>query len=211
MARRIILEPSPSPGTVKDPFMGRAFVMDLPLAFSSLTVCALGLVILYSAADQNLPLLLRQGVRLSIAVLAFVGAAQVSPSTLRMWTPWIFLLGRGIAALGAGGRCGGQWRATLAGLGRHPVPAIGDPEARRTLDDRVVHARPRASAKFRQPGGARVHYRRTRAADSPPARSGHGRAGVRGGRSDRTSGRRQPARDRIFWGCSPWAWPRCCG
>ena len=96
MARRIILEPGPSPGTARNPFLGRAFVMDLPLAFSSLTVCALGLVILYSAADQNLPLLLRQGVRLSVAVLAFVVAAQVSPSTLRMWTPWIYLSAVGL-------------------------------------------------------------------------------------------------------------------
>ncbi len=96
MARRIILEPATSPAAVRNPFPGRAFVMDLPLAFTSLAVCAFGLVILYSAVDQNMQLLLRQGVRLSAAALAFVVAAQVSPRTLRMWTPWIFLAAAGL-------------------------------------------------------------------------------------------------------------------
>ena len=91
MARRLVLEAGSSQAAIRNPFPGRSFVMDLPLAISSLAVCALGLVILYSAADQNMPLLLRQGVRLSVGLLAFAVAAQVAPSTLRMWTPWIFL------------------------------------------------------------------------------------------------------------------------
>ena len=96
MARRIILEPGTSQAALRNPFPGRSFVMDLPLAFSSMAVCVFGLVILYSAADQNMPLLLRQGIRLSVALMAFVVAAQVAPSTLRMWTPWIFLASVGL-------------------------------------------------------------------------------------------------------------------
>jgi len=96
MARRFVLEPGSSQAAIKNPFLGRSFVMDLPLVFSSLAVCAIGLVILYSAVDQNNPLLLRQGVRLSVALLAFVVAAQVAPSTLRMWTPWIFVASVGL-------------------------------------------------------------------------------------------------------------------
>ena len=96
MARRITLEAGASQAAIRNPFQGRSFTMDLPLAFSSLAVCALGLVILYSAVDQNMPLLLRQVVRLSVALLAFVVAAQVTPSTLRLWTPWIFLASVGL-------------------------------------------------------------------------------------------------------------------
>ena len=96
MARRIILEPGSSQAAIRTPLPGRRFTMDLPLAFSSLAVCALGLVILYSAADQNMPALLRQGIRLSVALVAFVVAAQVTPSTLRLWTPWIFLASVGL-------------------------------------------------------------------------------------------------------------------
>ncbi len=96
MARRIILDPATSQAAIRNPFLGRSFVMDVPLAVSSLAVCAFGLVILYSAVGQNLPLLLRQAIRLSVALLAFVVAAQMSPSTLRMWTPWIFLASVGL-------------------------------------------------------------------------------------------------------------------
>jgi len=96
MARRISIEAGASQAAIRNPFPGRSFTMDLPLAFSSLAVCALGLVILYSAADQNMPLLLRQGIRLSVALVAFVVAAQVTPSTLRLWTPWIFLASVGL-------------------------------------------------------------------------------------------------------------------
>lgn len=96
MARRISLEAGASQAAIRNPFLGRSFTMDLPLALSSLAVCALGLVILYSAVDQDMPLLLRQVVRLSVAVLAFVVAAQVTPSTLRLWTPWIFLASVGL-------------------------------------------------------------------------------------------------------------------
>ena len=96
MARRITLEAGASQAAIRNPFPGRSFTMDLPLAFSSLAVCALGLVVLYSAVDQNMPLLLRQGIRLSVALVAFVVAAQVTPSTLRLWTPWIFLASVGL-------------------------------------------------------------------------------------------------------------------
>lgn len=85
-----------SQAAIRNPFLGRSFVMDLPLAIGSLAVCALGLVILYSAVDQSTPLVVRQVIRLSIAVLAFVAAAQVAPATLRMWTPWIFLASVGL-------------------------------------------------------------------------------------------------------------------
>lgn len=96
MARRISLEAGVSQAAIRNPFPGRSFTMDLPLAFSSLAVCALGLVTLYSAVGQDMPLLLRQGIRLSVALVAFVVAAQVTPSTLRLWAPWIFLASVGL-------------------------------------------------------------------------------------------------------------------
>ncbi len=86
-----MLDSGASQAAIRMPFAGRSIVMDLPLVIGSLAVCILGLVILYSAVDQNVSLLLRQGIRLSVALLAFAAAAQVAPSTLRLWTPWIFL------------------------------------------------------------------------------------------------------------------------
>jgi rod shape determining protein RodA len=63
----------------------------LLLALSAIAV--LGLGILYSASGQNEALLWRQTMRFGLALVAMIALAQVSPKHLRLWAPWVYLLG----------------------------------------------------------------------------------------------------------------------
>lgn len=54
---------------------------------------ALGLVILYSASDQSLHMVEKQGFRLGIAVVLMLVCARLSPQFYRQWTPWLFASG----------------------------------------------------------------------------------------------------------------------
>jgi len=58
-----------------------------------ISLCALGLVVLYSAAGQNAAMVDRQLIRLGIAFGTLIFAAQIPPGLLYRWTPWMFGLG----------------------------------------------------------------------------------------------------------------------
>ena len=75
------------------PFRSRSLVMDVPLLITLLAVIGLGFVVLYSAVGGQAALLVRQGIRIFVALMAFVVVAQIQPRTLKLWTPWIFLVG----------------------------------------------------------------------------------------------------------------------
>jgi rod shape determining protein RodA len=67
--------------------------IDGPLLGGILLICALGLVVLYSAVGENMRLLFNQLVRLGIALVAMFVIAQMPPDFLRRWTPWAYLGG----------------------------------------------------------------------------------------------------------------------
>lgn len=67
--------------------------LDAPLLLGLLAIAGGGLVILYSASGEDLDQVLRQGVRFGLAFLAMAVMAQISPQTLRRWTPRLFLAG----------------------------------------------------------------------------------------------------------------------
>ena len=67
--------------------------LDGPLLGGLLFVCALGLVVLYSAVARDMDLWLRQCVRLFVALAAMVVVAQLPPDFMRRWTPWGYLAG----------------------------------------------------------------------------------------------------------------------
>ena len=67
--------------------------IDPVLMFGLLMLTLAGLGILYSAGDQSAELMQKQVVRLSIAFLVMLVAAQISPHQLYLWTPWVFLVG----------------------------------------------------------------------------------------------------------------------
>ncbi len=67
--------------------------LDGPLLGGVLMICALGLVVLYSAVAQNMDLWIQQLVRLIAALVAMLVVAQLPPDLLRRWTPWGYLAG----------------------------------------------------------------------------------------------------------------------
>ena len=71
----------------------RRLHLDGPLLGGILLICALGLVVLYSAVGENMRLWLNQVVRLGVALVAMFIVAQLPPDLLRRWTPWGFLAG----------------------------------------------------------------------------------------------------------------------
>jgi len=87
--------------------------LDTPLLLGLLTVAALGLVILYSAGRQDMDLLLRQGIRLTLGFGVMLALAQIPPYYFRFWTPWIYLGGLAlllaVLALGVVGKGAQRW------------------------------------------------------------------------------------------------------
>lgn len=73
--------------------LGELLHIDWPLLISLLLLVSIGLVILYSAGNQSLDMLSRQGIRIGIAFLVMWLLAQISPDTYRAWAPWLFSLG----------------------------------------------------------------------------------------------------------------------
>lgn len=69
------------------------FHVDKPLFFALMTLCAMGLVILYSAASKNNGLEIRQIIRLSLAFAVMIVIAQVSPAKMRRFAPWLYGVG----------------------------------------------------------------------------------------------------------------------
>lgn len=69
------------------------FHIDLPLLVGILLLCGFGLIVLYSASGQNLAQLERQALRILLALAVMLAIAQVNPSTLRRWSPWLYAVG----------------------------------------------------------------------------------------------------------------------
>lgn len=67
--------------------------IDMPLLLGLLTVVSVGLFILYSAAGQDMGQVGKQSVRFIIGFTILYAMAQVSPSSLRRWTPKLFIAG----------------------------------------------------------------------------------------------------------------------
>lgn len=67
--------------------------LDFPLLIGLLTLTVLGLIILYSADNQNQALYLRQGIRLFIALIIMFSFAQIGPTKWRQWAFWLYLFG----------------------------------------------------------------------------------------------------------------------
>ena len=69
------------------------FHVDLPLLVGLLLLCGFGLIVLYSASGENLAQVQRQTVRIALALAVMLAVAQVSPITLRRWSPSLYVLG----------------------------------------------------------------------------------------------------------------------
>lgn len=71
----------------------RSLNLDPPLLVALLLTSGAGLFVLYSAGGESMEMLWRQAVRLGIGFAAMIVAAQFSPHSLRLWTPWVYACG----------------------------------------------------------------------------------------------------------------------
>jgi len=67
--------------------------LDLPLLTGLLILSGFGLVVLYSASGENFAQVQRQMIRLGLAFGVMLVAAQITPSTLQRWSPWLYTVG----------------------------------------------------------------------------------------------------------------------
>jgi len=67
--------------------------MDWVLFFGLLALCGMGLLILYSAANQDKSMLTAQTIRFGLAFLLMFILAQIPPHQLRRLAPWFYLIG----------------------------------------------------------------------------------------------------------------------
>jgi rod shape determining protein RodA len=70
-----------------------ALHLDGPLLLSVLAVCVAGLVVLFSAAGEDVGVALRQAVRVALGRVVLVTVAQVPPRVLRAVAPWLYAVG----------------------------------------------------------------------------------------------------------------------
>lgn len=70
-----------------------ALRMDGPLVTGLALTAAYGLVVLYSASAENLPMVLRTAMRLVLGTAAMLALARVSPNFLRRTSPWLYAIG----------------------------------------------------------------------------------------------------------------------
>ncbi len=67
--------------------------LDAPLLFGLLILSIIGLIVLYSAGGQDIGLILRQVLRLLLGFIIMLAIAQIHPSSLSHWAPWIYAAG----------------------------------------------------------------------------------------------------------------------
>lgn len=67
--------------------------VDWVLLSGLLTLSGISLVVLYSAGDQNVDLLIRQAIRMGLALAAMLLIARIKPEQLMRWTPWLYGIG----------------------------------------------------------------------------------------------------------------------
>jgi rod shape determining protein RodA len=89
------------------------FHIDLPLLLGLIVLVAVGLLVLYSASEQDAGLVSKQLIRLAIAFAVMFAVAQISPDTLRYWSPWLFGIGLimliAVLVLGEVGKGAQRW------------------------------------------------------------------------------------------------------
>ncbi|MFK8015164.1 MAG: rod shape-determining protein RodA [Gammaproteobacteria bacterium] len=75
----------------------RSLHIDGPLLCGLLVLCAMGLMVLYSADGGNIGRVENQLVRIGVALCAMLVLCQVPPNFLRVWSPWLY--GAGLVLL----------------------------------------------------------------------------------------------------------------
>lgn len=71
----------------------RRLHLDGPLLGGLFALIAIGFIILYSAGGRELDVVIRQAIRLAVALGIMLALAQIPPSRYRSWAPWLFSVG----------------------------------------------------------------------------------------------------------------------
>ena len=87
--------------------------VDAPLLLLLLLVVGFGLLILYSASNENMGMLLRQIMRLALAFFIMLFFAIIPPHKYKAWTPWVYcgglLLLLSVSVMGTIGKGAQRW------------------------------------------------------------------------------------------------------
>lgn len=90
-----------------------ALHVDVPLLVALILLCGYGLLVLFSATDQDPDKLQAQAIRLGIAFAVMLMVAQIPPPRLRFAAPFLFVLGVallvGVLTVGAVGKGAQRW------------------------------------------------------------------------------------------------------
>ena len=73
--------------------LGDKVHLDFPLMFLMLCISSYGLLILFSAVDQQSGPILAQSIKLGIATIVMIVMAQISPILYLRLAPWLFVVG----------------------------------------------------------------------------------------------------------------------
>ena len=79
--------------------LGNRLHIDGALFFGIMMLLGVGLFVLFSAGGEDWGLLRRHAIRILISLTILLSVAQVSPDTLRRWSPYIFFIGMGVLVL----------------------------------------------------------------------------------------------------------------
>ncbi len=71
----------------------RVLHLDPALLFGIAILLLMGLGVLYSAGDESSALIQRQLTRIGLALFIMLIVAQIPSSTLRFWSPWMYIVG----------------------------------------------------------------------------------------------------------------------
>ena len=87
--------------------------LDLPLLSVILMLCAISLIVLYSAGGENLNQLSKHGIRGGFALVLMVIFSRISPAVLSRWSPHVYVVGLGllfiVLAVGFIGKGAQRW------------------------------------------------------------------------------------------------------
>ncbi len=73
--------------------LGQRLHIDFPLFFGIFALCAIGLVVIYSAGGQDINLVYRQAIKLLIALVGMVIVAQLPPAEIARWSLKLYIFG----------------------------------------------------------------------------------------------------------------------
>ena len=107
-----------------------ALHIDGPLLVSLIAVCCAGLVVLYSAAGEDVHIFLGQAARMGLGLGVLTLVAQVPPRIMRAAAPFLYGIGVLLLVAVARRRRRGDGRAALARPRLRALPAVGNHEDR---------------------------------------------------------------------------------